>query len=91
MVHVSLNDKKAAIDRTIPNDVHGNRIRHFMGVRQDGSGFEYRKSEFMEKIIDLNWFHFFSRLELNGIFILVVIIDILMIVFRLARLWSPKK
>lgn len=41
MVHVSLNDKKAAIDRTIPNDVHGNRIRHFMGVRQDGSGFEH--------------------------------------------------
>lgn len=54
-------------------------------------GLNIEKSEFMEKIIDLNWFHFFSRLELNGIFTLVVIIGILMIVFRLARLCSPKK
>lgn len=48
-------------------------------------------SGFLGKMIDLNWFHFFSRPVLNGVFTLIVIIGILMVVFRLAKLLSPKR
>lgn len=49
------------------------------------------ESGFLLKLIDLNWFHGFSEPALNGFFTLIVMIGLLMIVFRLLKMVSPKR